>query len=152
MDGNWKTNRLKCTYDNMMRKSIDFGDYRLGCPYTPDPLSYFCRDHKYQKLEFEKVDYPKKLLEEFKIVSSDNSEISNTFNTDKSKVYTCESKTSTCGLQIFCSNCGLILGFKEMFGSESCTQVAVQLTEFRKHFKGKSILLAFTFNIYKQYI
>ena len=53
LDGNWKCNRLKCAYDNAWKKSPEFGDYRIGCPNTPERQSYFCTDHKGFKLEFQ---------------------------------------------------------------------------------------------------
>jgi hypothetical protein len=52
-DGNWKTNRLKCSYDNLWRKSEAFGSYKVGCPNTPERLSYFCIEHRANKLVFE---------------------------------------------------------------------------------------------------
>ena len=59
-----------------------------------------------------------------------------TYKTDKGKVYSCDLKTRTCGIQVLCSNCGVILGFKELFGSESYTQVASMLLEFKEVFNG----------------
>ena len=53
LDGNWKCNRLKCTYDNTWKKSIEFGEIRLGCPRTPQRGSYYCNQHKDYKLSFQ---------------------------------------------------------------------------------------------------
>lgn len=52
IDGNWKINRAKCAADNIWRKSLEFGEYRIGCPNTPERGSYFCDSHKAYKLEF----------------------------------------------------------------------------------------------------
>ena len=75
---------------------------------------------------------------------SKSSEVS--CNTDKSKVYTCELKSRTCGLQIICSNCGIILGYKDLLGSESCSQVAKLLVSFKRDFGGDKLYLNFTLN------
>ena len=56
LDGNWKCNRLKCAYDNVWRRSAEFGEYRVGCKNTPERLSYFCLDHKNYEMEFRKGD------------------------------------------------------------------------------------------------
>jgi len=53
LDGNWKTNRLKCSYDNYWRQGVEFDDYRVGCPNTPQRLNYFCHEHKDFKLQFQ---------------------------------------------------------------------------------------------------
>ena len=57
-----------------------------------------------------------------------------TCKTDKAKVNSCDLKTRTCGIQVLCSNCGIILGFKEL--SESRTQVASMLVDFKQEFVG----------------
>ncbi len=54
LDGNWKCNRLKCAYDNIWKKSEEFGDFKVGCSSTPSRLSYFCDKHKDFELVFEK--------------------------------------------------------------------------------------------------
>ena len=56
LDGNWKCNRLKCAYDNVWRKSNEFGEYRVGCKNTPEKLSYFCDEHKDYEMIFRKGD------------------------------------------------------------------------------------------------
>ena len=58
-------------------------------------------------------------------------------NTDKTKVYTRELKTLTCGLNLICTNCGIIVGVKELLGAESCTQVATHLIEVKENFNTK---------------
>ena len=52
LDGNFKCNRLKCTFDNLWKKSEEFGECRIGCPKTPQRLSYYCVQHKEYELEF----------------------------------------------------------------------------------------------------
>ncbi len=61
-------------------------------------------------------------------------------STDKTKVYSCELKARTCGVEIICSNCGIILGYRELYGSESCTQVGAMLVDFRENFQGIVII------------
>ena len=46
-------------------------------------------------------------------------------NTEKSQYYSCEVKCKTRGVIIAASNCGLVLGWREIYGAESCTQVAL---------------------------
>ena len=70
--------------------------------------------------------------------SNENVQEDITCNTDKTKVYNCESKTRACRIKIICTNCGIIVSYAELFGSESCTQVAVQLFALNKHFQGKN--------------
>jgi transcription elongation factor Elf1 len=45
-------------------------------------------------------------------------------NTDKTSVYACNLKCKTRGIELACSNCGIVLAFRELYGSESLTQVA----------------------------
>ena len=52
LDGNWKCNRIKCTFDNLWKKSVEFGECQIGCPKTPQRLSYYCSQHKEYELEF----------------------------------------------------------------------------------------------------
>ncbi len=56
LDGNWKCNRLKCAYDNVWRRSAEFGEYRVGCKNTPERLSYYCAEHKNYEMEFRQGD------------------------------------------------------------------------------------------------
>ena len=84
---------------------------------------------------FKLDDAPAKLLSEFKS-GIDTKDAETTCSTDKTKVNTCDYKTRTCGLQIFCSNCGVILGFRELYGSESCTQVSMMLLDLHENFTG----------------
>ena len=43
----------------------------------------------------------------------------NTCNTVKTKVYSCESKCKTRGVLLGATNCGLVISFSELYGSES---------------------------------
>ena len=88
---------------------------------------------------FASKDLPKKLVDDYRKLKGgllENEATTSTCNTDKTKVYTCELKSRTCGIQIICSNCGIIEGFRELLGSESCTQVADMLVKFRQEYTG----------------
>ena len=61
---------------------------------------------------------------------------SQTCNTVKSQFYTCESKNKTRGVVIASSNCGIVLGWREIYGAESCTQVALFYLNITNLFNG----------------
>ena len=56
-----------------------------------------------------------------KIRCSDNA---NSCNTDKTVLHACDVKVKTRGILIFMNNCGVIVGYRELYGSESLTRVA----------------------------
>ena len=45
-------------------------------------------------------------------------------NTDKTISHTCDVKVKTRSILLALSNCGIIVGYRELYGSESITQVA----------------------------
>lgn len=57
-------------------------------------------------------------------------------NTDKTKQYTCDLKCRTRGIQIAAFNCGVILGWREMYLSESITQVALMYLDIIDNYIG----------------
>lgn len=60
-------------------------------------------------------------------------------------MYSCDAKCKTKeGVIVAASNCGIILGYREIYGSESCTQVGMFYLDITEHFKGISSL---TYNI-----
>ncbi len=60
-----------------------------------------------------------------------------TCNTDKSKIFACEMKCKTRGVQLACSDSGIVLAFRELYGAESCTQVAQMYVDLCESFIGK---------------
>ena len=46
-------------------------------------------------------------------------------NTDKTKDYSCQLKCRTRGLELAATNCGIVVGYREIFLAESKTQVAL---------------------------
>ena len=46
-------------------------------------------------------------------------------NTDKASQLSCPLKVKSRGIVLACDPCGIIAGYKEMYGAESCTQVAL---------------------------
>ena len=72
-----------------------------------------------------KADYiGKDVLEIYKSKAMSENQLIKTCNTDKSKIFACNMKCKTRGILLGCSPCGIILGFRELYGSESCSQVA----------------------------
>jgi hypothetical protein len=48
-DGNWKVNRLKCAFSNVVLPNIHFGPLPTGCINSPERKSYYCSDPKHAK-------------------------------------------------------------------------------------------------------
>jgi hypothetical protein len=90
---------------------------------------------------FRLEDIPKDVLNDYKSSHKldENVMSETTCSTDKTKVYSCELKARTCGILILCGNCGLIEGFSELYGSESCTQVGSFLVAFHENFTGNKL-------------
>ena len=57
-------------------------------------------------------------------------------NTDKEAVYSCTIKCKTRGIILAASNCGIILSFREIYGSESLSQVGLFYLDLLDNFKG----------------
>ena len=57
-------------------------------------------------------------------------------NTSKDMQYKCNIKSRTRGLQIACTNCGFIIAYREMFCSESSSQVAMLYLDIAENAKG----------------
>jgi hypothetical protein len=70
------------------------------------------------------------LVENFSITGQKNNVSCNTKEPIK-----CKKKTRTQGLLISAFNCGIICGFREMFGSESKKQIALFLMDVNNHFE-----------------
>ena len=67
---------------------------------------------------------------------------------DKTDEFACDLKTKTRGLLIGCSNCGIIICYKEMYAKESLTQVARLILATKHNFKGPTKIF-FLQNSYK---
>ena len=63
-----------------------------------------------------------------------------TCNTDKSKNFSWDMKCKTRGIQLACANCDIIYRFRELFGAESCTQVAQMYIDLCEAFNGMFII------------
>lgn len=59
-----------------------------------------------------------------------------TCNTYKSRIFSCHMKCKTRGIQLACSDRGIVLGFRELYGSESCMQVAQMYLDLCEAFTG----------------
>lgn len=60
-----------------------------------------------------------------------------TCNTEKSKLTSCDIKCKTRGILIMATNCGIVVSFREMYGAESLTQVALFYLDTLDHWQGK---------------
>jgi hypothetical protein len=63
-------------------------------------------------------------------------------NTSKENVYSCQLKSRTVGIQISCCNCGIVHCWKELYGAESLSQVALLLVEIKEQFEAANIDIA----------
>jgi hypothetical protein len=84
---------------------------------------------------FESDDLPGELKNEF-IGSNPPEDENPSCNTSKDTQYKCVLKSRTRGLQVACSNCGFILGYREMFCSESSSQVAMLYLDLKEAYGG----------------
>ncbi len=66
-------------------------------------------------------------------------------NNDKTKVYTCLLKCKTIGILIAASPCGVILGLRELYGSESPTQTAYFYLDLVDNYEGKLLCIKSVF-------
>jgi hypothetical protein len=57
-------------------------------------------------------------------------------NTLKLTVTSCDIKCKTRGILLSATNCGIVMSFRELYGSESCTQVALLFMDTLDSFKG----------------
>ncbi len=57
-------------------------------------------------------------------------------NTDKTKVFSCENKCKTRGVVVAAFNCGIVLSFREIFGSESLTQIGLMYLDTISAYSG----------------
>lgn len=60
-------------------------------------------------------------------------------NTDKTSVTPCEIKCRTRGIVLLVSNCGITISYREIYGSESLTQVAYLIKDTFDLFEGFTI-------------
>lgn len=65
----------------------------------------------------------------------------NSCNTDKTKDYTCNLKCRTRKLEIAATNCGIVVGYREIILAESKTQVALMYLDVCENYKRKVKLL-----------
>ncbi len=84
---------------------------------------------------FVKEDVPSDIFDVF-VGSRLNEDLDPTCNTSKDTQFKCNLKSRTRGLQIYCSNCGFILGYREMFNSESSIQVAMLYLDLKEASQG----------------
>ena len=105
---------------------------------------FYCKGNLFKGRWFQAETIPPNVLNKFR-ESHNQSKSSSTCNTDKTSVYSCIFKLKTCGVLLACSNCGIILNFKEFYGAESCSQVALFYLETTQNFTSKSKFIPFIF-------
>ena len=97
-----------------------------------DDELFVCKSLNYEQRWYKKEDIPTEMLDNFRKFK--NSLNNPSCNTDKTNTFSCGLKCKTRGLQLACSNCGIIIGFRELYGSESLTQVALMALEIYESF------------------
>ena len=102
-----------------------------------DEELFLCKGEDFDCKWFVENDLPTDLYRAYRDIKIDKS-IQPLCNTDKASTTCCALKVKTRGLILACDPCGMIIGFKEMFGAESCTQVALFYLEIRNSYTGKS--------------
>jgi len=100
-----------------------------------DEELFYCRSNSFDGRWFRKETIPKEILEEFQ-QKCEQIRSTTACNTDKTTVYTCDIKVKTCGVLLACTCCGIIVNYKEFYGAESCTQVALFYLETIDNYKG----------------
>ena len=88
---------------------------------------------------FKSSDVPTEILEAYLQRKRDSTHISSC-NTDKTNVYACDMKVKTRGIQLALTNCGIIVAYRELYGSESTTQVALVYLDLCDNFLSKQAL------------
>ena len=64
-------------------------------------------------------------------------------NTDKAKVFSCEHKCKTHGILLAAFNCGIVIGYRELFGKESTTQVALLYLDIYDYYIGIKLKISY---------
>jgi hypothetical protein len=64
-------------------------------------------------------------------------------NTDKAKVFSCEHKCKTHGILLAVFNCGIVIGYRELFGKESTTQVALLYLDIYDYYIGIKLKISY---------
>lgn len=106
---------------------------------------FFCKGNTFNYRWLTEHDLQKNLLQQFRDIKKASLGDQHC-NTDKSIQYTCEIKVRTRGIETLCSNCGTILAFKEIYGSESLTQGALLYLELFQNFKGTNFPKYFVYD------
>jgi hypothetical protein len=86
---------------------------------------------------YKKDDLPTNLLNNY-IESKTNRKLLSSCNTDKTSCFSCDMKCRTRGIQLGINNCGVIVGYRELFGSESSSQVALMYLDICDHYQSKN--------------
>jgi hypothetical protein len=97
-----------------------------------------CKTEKHDQKWFLATDLNKDLYAEYK--NTRVPIIPGNCRTDKSNIYACDLKCKTRGIQIACNNCGVVVAYRELFGSESLTQVALMYLDLVDNYTSKYII------------
>jgi hypothetical protein len=79
---------------------------------------------------------PEEIFENF-LLRVGHVPLPNTCNTLKKTTTSCEIKCKIRGIIVAMSNCGIIISFREIFGSESLSQVTMLYLDTLELFQGK---------------
>ena len=99
---------------------------------------FLCLNEMGQHCWFKSDDLPPDMYLEF-IKSKSQPDYGISCNRDKSKFFSCDMKTKTRGIQIGCTNCGICVCWRELYGSESLTQVGLLHLDTCDNFNRKMV-------------
>jgi hypothetical protein len=98
-----------------------------------------------QKLKWIEVDkIPTDIFDAFSNKGKSSVSLSSC-NTDKAKVFSCEHKCKTRGILLAVFNCGILIGYRELFRKESTTQVALLYLDIYDYYIGIKLKISYFF-------
>ena len=97
---------------------------------------FLCRLQEGSLIWLSISDIPADITNKYLEKKAINNETDEYCNNDKTKVYSCLLRCKTIGILIMATNCGTILGMRELYGSESPTQAAEFYLDVCQHYQG----------------
>ena len=126
------------------RSEVDRLKYICDSYITIDETEIFlCRTISDTLIWVSRSDIPAAMLEIFLPVAYNklHDGIKPPCNNDKTRVFSCLLKCKTIGILIAATNCGMIIGSRELYGSESPTQAAAFYLDLCDYYVGKLFTL-----------
>jgi hypothetical protein len=122
-DENWKVQHAKCLYEKYYTYVKELNKYiRHGCMESPIRGSYYCSKHNHEDLIFNVGKNKKSTWHPNRIIHTHVGNLN--YN-----------KKSSRGIQLAATNCGIVLGYRDLYGAEILTQVALFFLDIYDNFK-----------------